>query len=118
MHDAIDWSYQLLDARDQELFRQMSVFAGGFALDGAAAVAGMDESDLIDRLAALVDGSLTPAKEVLTFRSLPELASTPAGWKLVGLVFLQVVFVTMVYGPIFCCMEISSCNRRTANRRR
>jgi MFS family permease len=48
----------------------------------------------------MVNGALAPAAEVLTFRSLPELASTPAAWKLVGLVFLQVVFVTMVYGPI------------------
>jgi MFS family permease len=47
-----------------------------------------------------INGTLTPAKEVLTFRSLGELASTPAAWQLVGLVFLQVVLVTMVYGPI------------------
>ena len=49
---------------------------------------------------AMVDGQLTPAPEVLTYRGLPELAATPAAWTLVGLVFLQVVFVTMVYGPI------------------
>ncbi|HUR20332.1 MAG TPA: MFS transporter [Vicinamibacterales bacterium] len=48
----------------------------------------------------MVDGALAPAVEVLTFRSLPELASTPAAWQLSGLVFLQVVLVTMVYGPI------------------
>jgi len=49
---------------------------------------------------AMVDGVLTPAKEALTYRSLGELAATPAAWGLVGLVFLQVVLVTMVYGPI------------------
>jgi MFS family permease len=49
---------------------------------------------------AMVNGALAPAAEVLTFRSLPELASTPAAWGLIGLVFLQVVLVTMVYGPI------------------
>jgi MFS family permease len=49
---------------------------------------------------AMVNGTLAPAAEVLTFRSLPELASTPAAWGLIGLVFLQVVLVTMVYGPI------------------
>jgi len=48
----------------------------------------------------LVDGALAPAPEVLTFHSLSELGSTPAAWGLVGLVFLQVVLVTMVYGPI------------------
>jgi hypothetical protein len=24
----------------------------------------------------------------------------PAAWKLIGLIFIQVLFVTMVYGPI------------------
>ena len=28
------------------------------------------------------------------------LAATPAAWQLVGLIFIQLVFVTMVYGPI------------------
>jgi MFS family permease len=49
---------------------------------------------------ALVNGALQPAPEVLTFRGLGELASTPAAWGLVGLIFLQLVLVTMVYGPI------------------
>jgi MFS family permease len=49
---------------------------------------------------AEVNGVLTPAPQVLTYRSLPELASTPAAWGLIGLVFLQLVLVTMVYGPI------------------
>jgi len=48
----------------------------------------------------LVNGVLTPAPEVLTYRTLSELASTPAAWQLVGLVFIQLVLVTMVYGPI------------------
>ena len=48
----------------------------------------------------MVDGTLAPAKEVLTYSSLGELATNTAAWQLVGLVFLQVVLVTMVYGPI------------------
>jgi MFS family permease len=48
----------------------------------------------------LVDGALTPAPEVLTYTTLSALSSTPAAWKLVGLIFLQLVLVTMVYGPI------------------
>ncbi len=48
----------------------------------------------------MVNGALTPAPEVLTYRTLAELASTPATWKLIGLVFIQLVLVTMVYGPI------------------
>jgi MFS family permease len=47
-----------------------------------------------------VNGVLQPAKEVLTFASVSQLASNSTAWKLVLLVFIQVVFVTMVYGPI------------------
>jgi MFS family permease len=49
---------------------------------------------------AMVDGALAPAKEVLTFTTVGALASSPAAWMLVGLVFIQLVFVAMVYGPI------------------
>jgi MFS family permease len=47
-----------------------------------------------------VNGVLQPAKEVLTFASVSQLASNSTAWKLVLLVFIQVIFVTMVYGPI------------------
>jgi len=48
----------------------------------------------------MVDGALVPAKEVLTFTTVGALASSPSAWMLVGLVFIQLVFVAMVYGPI------------------
>jgi len=48
----------------------------------------------------LVDGALRPAAEVLTFRGITDLAGQPAAWWLVALIFVQLVFVTMVYGPI------------------
>jgi MFS family permease len=47
-----------------------------------------------------VNGLLQPAKEVLTFTSASQLASNSVAWKLMLLVFIQVIFVTMVYGPI------------------
>jgi MFS family permease len=47
-----------------------------------------------------VNGVLQPAKEVLTYVDLPHLLSNPVAWKLILLVFVQVIFVTMVYGPI------------------
>ncbi len=47
-----------------------------------------------------VDGVLTPAAEVLVYRGLGDLLAQPAAWQLIGLVFLQLVFVAMVYGPI------------------
>ena len=47
-----------------------------------------------------VNGVLQPAQEVLTYVDFPTLISTPAAQKLILLVFIQVFFVTMVYGPI------------------
>jgi MFS family permease len=49
---------------------------------------------------AIVDGALQPAKEVLPYADFASLISNPIAWKLVLLVFIQVIFVTMVYGPI------------------
>ena len=40
------------------------------------------------------------AKEVLPYTDLAALLSSPIAWKLILLVFIQVFFVTMVYGPI------------------
>ena len=47
-----------------------------------------------------VNGVLQPAKEVLTFTGISSLAANSVAWKLMLLVFVQVIFVTMVYGPI------------------
>jgi predicted ATPase/DNA-binding CsgD family transcriptional regulator len=55
---ALDWSYELLDPREQALARRLSVFFGGFTLDAAAAVAGDTVPDPLDGLADLVDRSL------------------------------------------------------------
>ncbi len=48
----------------------------------------------------LVNGALQPAKEVLPYSTFGNLIVEPVAWKLILLVFIQVVFVTMVYGPI------------------
>jgi MFS family permease len=48
----------------------------------------------------VANGALVPAKTVLAVSSVFDLFSSRAAWTLIALVFLQVVFVTMVYGPI------------------
>ena len=48
----------------------------------------------------LVNGVLQPAREVLPYTDFSTFISSPIAWKLILLVFVQVVFVTMVYGPI------------------
>jgi MFS family permease len=47
-----------------------------------------------------VDGILQPAKQVLPYTTFADLISNPITWKLILLVFIQVIWVTMVYGPI------------------
>jgi MFS family permease len=48
----------------------------------------------------LVDGVLQPAKEALPYTDFGSFIANPIAWKLIFLVFIQVIFVTMVYGPI------------------
>jgi predicted ATPase len=38
LHATIEWSYELLDDEEQELFRRLSVFRGSFSLDAVAAI--------------------------------------------------------------------------------
>jgi MFS family permease len=47
-----------------------------------------------------VNGTLQPAKEVLPYADFESFIRNPVAWKLILLVFIQVFFVTMVYGPI------------------
>jgi len=56
----IQWSYDHLAPEEQRLFRLLAVFAGGWALDAATAVAGdrADEFEVLDLLTHLVDKSL------------------------------------------------------------
>jgi MFS family permease len=48
----------------------------------------------------MVNGTLQPAKEVLPYSTFSNLISNGTAWQLILLVFVQVIFVTMVYGPI------------------
>jgi MFS family permease len=48
----------------------------------------------------MVDGALQTAKEVLPYTTFFDLLASPVAWKLILLIFIQVIFVTLVYGPI------------------
>jgi predicted ATPase/DNA-binding CsgD family transcriptional regulator/transcriptional regulator with XRE-family HTH domain len=57
----LDWSRALLSEPEQAVFRRLGVFAGGCDLEAAESVCsgdGVDEADVLDLLARLVDRSL------------------------------------------------------------
>src|SRR4029077_1245832 len=61
LHAAVAWSHSMLSGDERALFESLAVFANGTLLDGAAAVAGLDEYDALDLLARLVNRSLVVA---------------------------------------------------------
>jgi predicted ATPase/DNA-binding SARP family transcriptional activator len=61
----IDWSFQLLSAPEQALFARLSVFAGGFDIDGAHGVCSdedTDEDDTLELLTGLIDKSMVAVR--------------------------------------------------------
>lgn len=66
MRDAIAWSYDLLEPREQLLFRRLAVFTGGFSLHHAEAIGlqpsaildPLDGEPIFDLVASLVEKSL------------------------------------------------------------
>ena len=64
LRHAVAWSYDLLDDAEKSLLNRCSVFAGGFDLESACAVAGFDDLDeyaVLNPLDALVRKSLLVA---------------------------------------------------------
>lgn len=74
MRQTIDWSYHILKENEQDLFRRLGIFVGGFTLEAAAAICGgfkrpessatylqsraVSKEVTLDTLGALVDHSL------------------------------------------------------------
>jgi predicted ATPase/DNA-binding CsgD family transcriptional regulator len=65
LRNTIVWSYNLLDAAEQQLFRCLSVFVGGCTLEAAEAVCGARDNasagvagSVLDGVASLIDKSL------------------------------------------------------------
>lgn len=70
MREAIAWSYELLEPRQQVLFRQLAIFVGGFTLDAADACTGSAEltSNEDDGLPAVLDDLISLVRQSLVER--------------------------------------------------
>jgi predicted ATPase len=80
---AVQWSYELLDAEEQRVFRAVSVFPGPFTLDGAEAVAGPVAGQTVPRLvdcSLLVPPRAGPTAEPVTRCSRLSVPSGPGCW--------------------------------------
>lgn len=62
LRDTLKWSYDLLDAAEQRLFRRLGVFVGGWTLEAVEAVCYYDcereQVSALDEVASLLDKSL------------------------------------------------------------
>lgn len=63
MRNAIEWGYNLLETPEQDLFRTLAVFAGGWTLPAAEAVCAGNDLDVLEGLASLTDKSLVRQRE-------------------------------------------------------
>ncbi len=57
LRDTITWSYDLLEPAERSLFRRLAVFARGWTLGAAIAIAG-DDPDALETLSAVINASL------------------------------------------------------------
>jgi predicted ATPase/class 3 adenylate cyclase len=67
LRNTIAWSYNLLDAYEQQLFRKLSVFVGGCTLEAAEAVCAEPANaggQVLDGVASLTDKSMLQQTEV------------------------------------------------------
>jgi predicted ATPase/DNA-binding CsgD family transcriptional regulator len=58
LHDAIAWSYDLLEPEQQQAFRQLAVFTGGWTLEAAAAITATSLPHTLVHIESLVNQNL------------------------------------------------------------
>jgi predicted ATPase/DNA-binding CsgD family transcriptional regulator len=66
LRNTIEWSYNLLDAQEQQLFRRLCVFVGGCTLEAIEAICAPSDEEVnqvLDGVASLMDKSLLQQKE-------------------------------------------------------
>ena len=63
LRETIDWSFDLLSARERDVYARLAVFVDWFDLSDAAAVCGLGEIDTLDAVQALVAKSLLVRSE-------------------------------------------------------
>jgi len=83
----------------QPIYRAMQAAAGSHVVRAESVTNPVTGAITLTPLMLTPEG-LKPALEVLTYSGLGQLLGEPSAWQLIVLVFLQVLFVTMVYGPI------------------
>lgn len=65
LYSAIEWSYRLLAAPEQTIFAQLSVFVGGWTLEGAMALCeSQDALAVLERISSLIEKSLVVQEEM------------------------------------------------------
>ncbi len=82
------------------IYQTMQAVAGSNVVSAVSQRSPVTGAISLTPLTESAPGVRVPAAEVLTFTGIADLAASPAAWWLVGLVFIQLVFVAMVYGPI------------------
>ena len=68
LRNTLKWSYDLLDANEQQFFRRLTVFSGGWTLEAAEALGNanhetQDDLSVLDGMASLIDNSLVKPLE-------------------------------------------------------
>ena len=71
LRGAIEWSYELLEPAEQQLFTSLAVFVGGFTLGAAELVAEQPDLDILEAVEALLRNNLLATERSTQRRASP-----------------------------------------------